>query len=310
MPNEFISELLLLREAGVQLYERLLDFQARRFVPEAESGECFVTCPTAGCTQMLVPSEHVRDRRVVVCLVCTQPFCASCSQPAHVGLSCEAAEYERMDPELRRLIAANNWKRCPSCRHLCERESGCNFMTCPSEHCKGQTHFCYLCGELLTAADHAAHYEGFEGAIGRQGPFGSVCQNVREANMSLPVQPPAPVLSVVSGDDEGSIALRITWGTHTSEPPTIYYRVNLCIPGSSEVKHLTAQAGYAYHDVTWVPRYRRYQAVVIPVNVNGAGPPSEASEAVHFHPRELVKAPSCGDQQVSVPKSKRWTAKK
>eukprot|EP00408_Alexandrium_pacificum_P037447 CAMPEP_0171282976 /NCGR_PEP_ID=MMETSP0790-20130122/67199_1 /TAXON_ID=2925 /ORGANISM="Alexandrium catenella, Strain OF101" /LENGTH=44 /DNA_ID= /DNA_START= /DNA_END= /DNA_ORIENTATION= len=44
-------------------------------------------------------------------------------------------------------------------------------MTCPSDRCQRKTHFCYLCEELLTAADHAAHYEGFEGAVGRMGPF-------------------------------------------------------------------------------------------------------------------------------------------
>lgn len=45
------------------------------------------------------------------------------------------AELQRMDPQLREMIKRENWKRCPVCRHLCERESGCNFMTCPSEQC-------------------------------------------------------------------------------------------------------------------------------------------------------------------------------
>lgn len=55
--------------------------------------------------------------------------------------------------------------------------------------------------------------EGFEGAIGLRGPFGSVCMNKREPDMSLPSQPPPPTLSVVPGE-EGAIALRITFGDH------------------------------------------------------------------------------------------------
>jgi len=301
MPDAFISGLLTSSEGGTQLHQRLLDFQAQRFVPEPEAGECLVTCPSAGCGKLLVPVEFVTDRRDVVCPLCTQPFCASCCHPAHAGVSCKEAEHETMDPELRRLIAAENLKQCPSCRHLCQRESGCNFMTCPSEQCKGQTYFCYICEEALAASDHAAHYEGFEGAAGRAGPFGSVCLNRREVNLSLPSRPCAPALSVVPGDDEGSMALRITWGSHQSEPPTIYYKVHLSVPAAGEVRHLTAQAGYAYHDLKQAQRYRRYQVSVTPVNVNGSGPTSEASEVVHFHQREMEIV-----QEAPALKSKRW----
>ncbi|CAE8660928.1 unnamed protein product [Polarella glacialis] len=276
---------------GGQLLERLLDFQARRFVPEPGDGERLVTCPTAGCMKVLVPTTLVEERSEVLCPGCSRHFCAGCETPTHPGTSCEAAELERMDPLLRQLISQQNWKRCPVCRNLCERGSGCNFMTCPSEQCKSQTFFCYLCGELLAAADHASHYEGFEGAVGLRGPFGSVCANKREQDLSWPTKPAPPRLSVVLGDEEGTIALRLTWGEHRSEPPTIYYKVRLLSPppgGSDEVKYLEIQAGEPHHDVQRRRiQYRRYQAVVVPVNVNGAGPASEPSEVVHFHPREL-----------------------
>merc|ERR1711879_122691 len=139
----------------------------------------------------------------------------------------------------------------------------------------GLTNFCYICEELLTPADHAAHYEGFEGAIGRAGPFGSVCVNRREVNLSLPTRPPAPTLSVVSGDHEGTIALRITWAPHKSDPPTIYYRIRLSLVGTNVVKHLSARAGDPYYDMKNLQRYRRYRASVTPVNCNGAGVASD-----------------------------------
>eukprot|EP00438_Fugacium_kawagutii_P004463 Skav232386 [mRNA] locus=scaffold1077:325562:330093:- [translate_table: standard] len=62
----------------------------------------------------------------------------------------------------------------------------------------------------------------FEGAIGLRGPFGSVCMNKREPDTSLPSQPPPPRLSVVQGEQEGSIALRITFGDHRREKGSVY----------------------------------------------------------------------------------------
>lgn len=310
-PDELLQQLLT--EAGAEghkLYERLRDFQARRFVPEPEEGERLVACPAPGCGKVLIPLELVTSCAEVGCPNCGNGFCAGCGQPCHTGKSCEAAEIDGMDPELRRLIQQQSWKRCPVCRNLCERESGCNFMTCPSEECQGKTFFCYLCGELLTAADHAAHYEGFEGNAGRMGPFGSVCFNRREADLSLPKKPGPPRLSVVEGDDEGSLALRITWGPHTSEPPTIYYHVRLMVPGTDEVKSLRTHARDAYHDIKWgVTKYRRYQAVVVPVNINGTGPASEPSEVIHFHERELEVLKEKERSAPAAPKSKRWAVR-
>eukprot|EP00928_Gymnodinium_smaydae_P003352 TRINITY_DN11203_c0_g1_i2.p1 TRINITY_DN11203_c0_g1~~TRINITY_DN11203_c0_g1_i2.p1 ORF type:complete len:222 (+),score=34.82 TRINITY_DN11203_c0_g1_i2:1133-1798(+) len=221
-----------------------------------------------------------------------------------------------MDPHLRELLEKENWIRCPVCKMLCERESGCNFMTCPSEECQSKTHFCYLCGELLSAADHAAHYEGFEGAIGRRGPFGSVCINRRVADKSLPSQPPPPALSVVVGDEEGSIALRVTFGEHRSEPPTVYYRIQFWIPGTEEPRTLQAGVHSPYFDVKpgrQIQKYLRYQAVVTAVNVNGAGPPSEPSEILHFHPRELAiaggGAANASAQGAAERRGKRWSVR-
>ncbi|CAJ1430399.1 unnamed protein product [Effrenium voratum] len=176
LPPNTLSELIRDRDGGAELFQRLIDFQAQRFVPEQGDDERLLNCPTAGCMKMLVPLELVEARADVNCPQCRQSFCAGCCQASHLG-SCEEAELRRLDPEMRKLMEQESWVRCPACRHLCERESGCNFMTCPSEQCKGATFFCYLCGELLAASDHASHYEGFRGAIGLRGPFGSVCLN-------------------------------------------------------------------------------------------------------------------------------------
>ena len=86
--------------------------------------------PRSCCNMQLTHVSHLK----VNCPQCRQSFCAACTQPSHIE-SCDEAELKRMDPAIRELMSKQNWKRCPVCRHLCERESGCNFMTCPSEQC-------------------------------------------------------------------------------------------------------------------------------------------------------------------------------
>lgn len=293
--KDFLARVLLCgrrdeqhEQRGKQLHDKLLDFQAQRYVPEADDNEKLVACPTAGCGQILVPTQVVNARENVTCPVCSAVFCAACSQLSHGNLSCETAELQRMDPELRKLLGQEDWVRCPSCRNLCERESGCNFMTCPSAQCQSQTHFCFLCGELLAATDHASHYEGFEGAVGRRGPFGSVCLNKRTTDLSLPQKPLPPRLTVEEGEDSG-IVLRITFAEHKSTPPTIYYHVRLMDNLQADVRSFRVGVHSAYFDLRpsrQVQKYRRYQVIVAPVNVNGEGPASEASDVVHFHERE------------------------
>ena len=45
-----------------ELFQRLLDFQAQRFVPEPDDGERLLNCPTPGCVKMLVPVSLVEQK--------------------------------------------------------------------------------------------------------------------------------------------------------------------------------------------------------------------------------------------------------
>ncbi|KAI0506436.1 hypothetical protein F5B22DRAFT_623554 [Xylaria bambusicola] len=47
-----------------------------------------------------------------------------------------------MEDKLISLAKRKGWKRCPSCRRLVEKVTGCDHISC---RC-GQ-HFCYKCGE-------------------------------------------------------------------------------------------------------------------------------------------------------------------
>jgi hypothetical protein len=59
--------------------------------------------------------------------------------PAHLRSADDAA--------VLRLSQLQRWKACPGCKHMVERTSGCNRMTC---RCGAQ--FCYHCGNAYSKA--------------------------------------------------------------------------------------------------------------------------------------------------------------
>jgi hypothetical protein len=63
------------------------------------------------------------------------------------------------------------YKRCPKCFAMCEKVSGCNFMSCSSNICRRKTFFCYLCGDCL---EESRYYEHFT----IQGTYGNICNNL------------------------------------------------------------------------------------------------------------------------------------
>jgi hypothetical protein len=120
-----------------------------KFITAKMYMSCERYCPNAKCGQVfdwfddpaLVDSPL---RYQLMCWVCTNAFCAECKVPWHHGQSCEAYRAER-DGEtgLAELALAKQWKACPKCGVLIEKQTGdCNYVRC---RC-GQG-FCHACGE-------------------------------------------------------------------------------------------------------------------------------------------------------------------
>ena len=78
---------------------------------------------------------------------------------------------EEGEKAMKKLIQEEGMKKCPSCGIPTSRESGCNFMTCPSQICRGRKHFCYLCGKALSEEEHFSHYKS-------TGVFGDRCDTL------------------------------------------------------------------------------------------------------------------------------------
>ncbi|KAF9081554.1 hypothetical protein BGX23_000743 [Mortierella sp. AD031] len=97
-----------------------------------------IYCPYNACGRLIDGDRNDEQEAVdLPCPYCSKLFCAMCHGEAHKGINCE----QRLDKIFANLATDSNWKSCPSCNHMIEKESGCNHMTC-----RCGTEFCYTCG--------------------------------------------------------------------------------------------------------------------------------------------------------------------
>ncbi|KAG8964414.1 hypothetical protein FRC03_001815 [Tulasnella sp. 419] len=100
-----------------------------------------IYCPYPDCSA-LVEVPHSEDLHEATCPACQRVVCAKCRVPWHNGFSCE--DYYRRNNADRltyELARRAGWRRCPRCKMIVERSSGCAHMSCRCGH-----HFCYRCG--------------------------------------------------------------------------------------------------------------------------------------------------------------------
>ena len=101
-----------------------------------EMGESNMTCPNCNCK---------------ICLLCndildpTTPHNPDC----HIKL------YSKISDKNRNWLLKNT-KDCPMCHAVYEKNQGCNHMTCTL--CRPPTHFCYICGNILSNENPLKHY--------------------------------------------------------------------------------------------------------------------------------------------------------
>ncbi|KAG2363547.1 hypothetical protein BDR07DRAFT_1356194 [Suillus spraguei] len=148
-----------------------------------------VHCPVTSC-QTAVPSPEEEDEsgwgRLRTCPRCEYVFCASCRRTWHgpiVECMTESFVMEYMglaEGDGRRVEIERRWGKknverlvlkyeeerknrewisrscmeCPGCGVQVEKSAGCNHMTC----IKCKQHFCYLCGEKLSASEPYKHF--------------------------------------------------------------------------------------------------------------------------------------------------------
>jgi len=153
------------------MWERFLQSRIQIWRPRSGENEKLCTCPSNSCAASFVVPTDMEEEQVK-CPHCGVTFCISCGI-SHPDESCEDVrrrrENDANEHAFNQLCQQQQWQRCPACTAPVERNSGCNYMTCYSETCRGKTRFCYLCGVELARLDHVAHFPA--------GPFENKCQN-------------------------------------------------------------------------------------------------------------------------------------
>ncbi|KAI7877802.1 hypothetical protein K492DRAFT_209403 [Lichtheimia hyalospora FSU 10163] len=127
---------------------------------EKTSMENLGTCPYDDCEAVfeLLPETPQEVTTFTECLECHRGLCMQCGNKWHEG-KCNKKRWGRVtlpknekqaeirrknSMELRRVAKENGWSRCPKCRHMVERISGCTYIAC-----KCGTGFCYRCGSVM-----------------------------------------------------------------------------------------------------------------------------------------------------------------
>jgi hypothetical protein len=101
-------------------------------------------CPKKECRNICI----LEGRASIRCFLCATIWCTNCSAiPYHTGKTCLEHELENVDTEngkyIKDLAKEGKIKKCPGCKILVMKHSGCNKMKC--ESCG--MHWCWLCEE-------------------------------------------------------------------------------------------------------------------------------------------------------------------
>jgi hypothetical protein len=144
-------------------------------LPKAIDDCTLMRCPSATCDYQAY--SH-RDLKLFECVQCKLTYCLRCCKPYGVN-------YHPCVPVLKEdhtaVFLRLGYKACPKCGEGLQKEAGCNFVKCPSAHCRGLTFFCWLCTEVLTKEDHYAHFQS--------GPYGGTCVTASGISAATPPVP-------------------------------------------------------------------------------------------------------------------------
>lgn len=145
------------------LWDRFLASRVELWRPREGCAERLVECPGPSCAAVGFRFVVGSGAEEVTCPRCRIAFCALCGRRHAAGTGSCARDAERrrvaeVDEGLEELIRRERLQRCPRCGCVCERQHGCNYMTCHSPRCRGATSFCYLCGCELSTVQHVTHF--------------------------------------------------------------------------------------------------------------------------------------------------------
>jgi hypothetical protein len=94
------------------------EFQSRQLEMKTKNK---TYCHKPNCSAFIAP--HSIHNGEAICQKCNARTCANCRGKSHFG-PCSAGE----DAAFMEFASSKNWKRCPTCRRMVEKEDGCSHM--------------------------------------------------------------------------------------------------------------------------------------------------------------------------------------
>ena len=151
-----ISLPLIRRFMTPQAFQALVEAAFRSYLDQHSQELKY--CPTPDCQQIY---RHSAEIRILQCPSCFSSICSACDDDAHEGLTCKERRDQKDFSVQDRLF--NEWanvhgKRCPECKSVVEKISGCNHITC-----RCGAHFCWTCGMTFRADEIYQHMSSAHG---------------------------------------------------------------------------------------------------------------------------------------------------
>ncbi|CAD8091125.1 unnamed protein product [Paramecium sonneborni] len=146
------------------LFKQFSDFALQyKQIMALEHHQQFIECLNEKCIEKFI---IWKDAEYIQCPTCKIKFCRKCSLEYHLdkGIDCEKQKELLRDVFYLEMKKNFNYCRCPKCKNMCEKISGCNFM-----YCRCKSNFCFLCDVELTEASHFQHWQNND-------PFKSPCR--------------------------------------------------------------------------------------------------------------------------------------
>jgi hypothetical protein len=174
--NVEINEVIIKYLIEKKIYKKFKRVLLKKILKNFESPLFFMLQPMKDTDELEIANlEYFGE-----CGGCLRDDCSTCLEFRSIELKNKQRVIEEDERILEESMKALGFKRCPHCKSMCEKISGCKFMRCYSPLCKGKNAFCYLCVLPLDESQHYSHYKS-------QGPFGEIC-NTLEKTLKKPTK--------------------------------------------------------------------------------------------------------------------------
>lgn len=112
-----------------------------------------IYCPSKPFCGNIIIKNIYTDSNILKCK-CEEEICFRCKEISeeHAPVSCTLKKkWNKILLNESIVYIKEKCKNCPWCDNLCEKVSGCNFLTCKTSSNK---HWCWLCGDKVYSRDH------------------------------------------------------------------------------------------------------------------------------------------------------------